>query len=97
MKIYDKAKWHLDQPQDSQTIGNKLEHLRVLMIWLNNNNFLNELGQEIFELGIDQEFSLTSEMVTTKGEELLDKYYAEWSKNISYDEEITTVFWDSKL
>lgn len=97
MNVYDKAKWHLDQPNDSRTTENKLKHLSVLMDWLNKNSLLNEDGKEIFELGVDQEFSLTSEMVTTKGEELLDKYYTEWTKNLSYDEGITTAFWDSKL
>ncbi|XOJ01570.1 hypothetical protein ACMX2M_07505 [Paenibacillus polymyxa] len=79
--VYDKASWHLES--DSPT---GLEHLRVIMDWLEQQELLSDDGLEIFELGVDQEFSLTSEMVTEEGKELLDSYYTNWTKAITPSE-----------
>ncbi|MEK4439107.1 hypothetical protein [Paenibacillus sp. FSL K6-2862] len=79
--VYDKASWHLES--DSPT---GLEHLQAIMDWLNQQKLLSEEGLEIFELGVDQEFSLTSEMVTEEGKDLLDSYYTNWTKAITPSE-----------
>lgn len=79
--VYDKASWHLESD-----LPTGLEHLRAIMDWLEQQKLLSDDGLEIFELGVDQEFSLTSEMVTEEGKELLDAYYTNWTKAITPSE-----------
>ncbi|EBK2060126.1 hypothetical protein MJ257_12305 [Paenibacillus timonensis] len=76
--VYDKASWHLE---GTQLTG--LEHLKVVMDWLKQHNLLSDAGLEVYELGVDQEFSLTSEMVTDEGKKLLDENYKDWTRVIS--------------
>lgn len=76
--VYDKANWHLNEQTSQESVANQLSHLRVIMNWLEEKNLLSDEGKEIFELGIDQEFSLTSAMVTPLGEKVLNEAYKEW-------------------
>lgn len=85
VKVYDKAKWHLESESDA-SYEEKLQHLTVIMNWLKDKGLLNKYGLEIYELGIDEEFSLTSQMLTDEGKELLDKCYDKWLQNLRYGE-----------
>jgi len=81
LKIYDKVSWHYPEGK-SPDLSSALNHFFVIMDWLNEHNLLTTEGKEIFDLGISPDFSITSAMVTLKGNELLNKYYSKWIKNI---------------
>ncbi|MGZ0084919.1 hypothetical protein ACWNXI_04890 [Caldibacillus thermoamylovorans] len=83
VKVYDKAKWHLES-EGNASHEEKLQHLVVIMDWLKNKGFLNKYGLEIYELGINEEFSLTAQMLTEEGNQLMDACYSEWLKNYRY-------------
>lgn len=74
MKIYDKAKWHIDSHIPKNTV---IEHFDFIFHWLKEHNMLNENGKEEINVGIDEEISLNSSMLTSEGELFLDKYYDE--------------------
>ncbi|MED0656675.1 hypothetical protein P4S75_04955 [Anoxybacillus ayderensis] len=85
MKVYDKAKWHLES-ESSASYEEKLQHLIVIMDWLKNSGLLSGYGLEVYEMGVDEEFSLTSQMLTDKGRKILDEYYDKWLQNHKYGE-----------
>ncbi len=74
------------ESQSSASYEEKIQHLVMIMNWLKNQGLLNEYGLEVYELGIDEEFSLTSQMLTSKGKKLLDEYYDKWLENYKYGE-----------
>lgn len=59
-------------------------HFDVLMDWLQSWHLLSAEGQEAMEIGIDSDFSLTSYMLTNKGNQLLTACYAEWASTVKY-------------
>lgn len=74
------------ESESSASYEEKLQHLIVIMNWLKDHGLLNEYGLEVYELGIDEEFSLTSKMLTDKGKKVLDEYYNKWIENYKYGE-----------
>lgn len=85
MKIYDKAVWQIDNGADESAVVN---HFQFVFEWLNSNKLLNKDGLEILEIGIDEEVSLNEDLLTTKGNEFLDKYYDALISKSEYDIEI---------
>lgn len=83
IEVYDKAKWHLEN-DISGSREQKLEHLSTIVKWLSDHKLFNAYGIEIVELGIDEEFSLTSQMLTVQGNDLLQKYYKKWLEDMDY-------------
>ena len=72
--IFDKVKWYKDENHD--TIK---EWLDFLLKSLSDNNLLSEEGKEIFlEFGIDDEFSLNSDLLTAEGVAFLKTRYKKW-------------------
>jgi len=77
--IFDKVKWYEDENQD--TIKKWLDFLLKSLL---DNNLLSEEGKEIFlEFGIDDEFSLNSNLLTAEGVVFLKKKYKKFVLNLS--------------
>ena len=77
--IFDKVKWYKDENQ--YTIK---EWLDFLLKSLSDNNLLSEEGKEIFlEFGIDDEFSLNSDLLTAEGVAFLKTRYKKFVLNLS--------------
>lgn len=83
--VYDKVSWHYPEGRNCPNLETAKSLFRILMNWLNKNNLLSEEGKEIFELGIDRDFSITSSMLNEKGNELFSKYYSKWLRSITYE------------
>lgn len=71
-KVYDKASWHIDNGESKKEV---IAKFKAVFIFLNKHNLLTEDGKEILEIGIDGSVVLSSNMVTTKGNKFLSKYY----------------------
>ena len=77
--IFDKVKWYEDENQD--IIKKWLDFLLKSLL---DNNLLSEEGKEIFlEFGIDNEFSLNSNLLTAEGVVFLKKKYKKFVLNLS--------------
>ena len=72
MKIFDKAKWHIDAGED---VSQVIHRVKVIFKFLDEKDMLTDEGKEILEIGIDSSVSLNEKMVTKKGYVFLDKYY----------------------
>lgn len=82
MKIYDKAKWQIENGMSIATVS---EHFLLVFSWLKDKNMLNSEGLETMNIGIDSSTVLTDNMVTDQGEKFLDKYYDELIKSSCYN------------
>lgn len=72
MKIYDKAKWHIDGGENKEEV---LKKLTLIFQFLNQKKWLTDEGEEIYELGIDPSTSLHERMVNADGKKFLDESY----------------------
>lgn len=72
MKIYDKAKWHIEGGENKEEVLRKLTHI---FQFLNKKKWLSSEGEEIYELGIDTNTSLHERMVNEDGKKFLDEQY----------------------
>lgn len=72
MTIYDKANWHIDYGENEKEV---LARYSLWMEYLHGRNMLSQDGEELFELGVDESFSLTDAMVTKEGNDFLEKEY----------------------
>jgi hypothetical protein len=84
IKVYDKVKWHYPEGEICPDLDSAKTHFKIIMEWLNKKNLLTPCGKEIYEIGIDGDFSLTSEMVSEQGNLILQKCYKNWLKMIDY-------------
>ena len=77
--IFDEVKWYEDENQD--IIKKWLDFLLKSLL---DNNLLSEEGKQIFlEFGIDNEFSLNSNLLTAEGVVFLKKRYKKFVLNLS--------------
>ena len=81
---YDKVSWHFPDGENCPSLEAAKVHFDVLMDWLKSQHLLSEEGREAIEVGIDSDFSLTSYMLTDKGNRLLKICYAEWARTVKY-------------
>lgn len=81
---YDKVSWHFPDGENCPSLEAAKVHFDVLMDWLKSQHLLSEEGQEAMEIGIDSDFSLTSYMLTDRGNRLLTACYAEWACTVRY-------------
>ena len=72
IKIYDKARWHIDAGMDTNYVVNKM---KILFDFLNANNLLEYEGKEMFEIGIDSSISIHERMLTVQGNKFMDEKY----------------------
>ena len=78
-KVYDKAPWNIDGGENKKK--EIIAKFKAIFIFLNKHNFLTEDGKEILEIEMDESIVLSSNMITTKGNKFLSKYY---NKGIDY-------------
>lgn len=83
-KVYDKVSWHFPEGKNCPSLEVALNHIEIIMKWLNENNLLSAEGVEMLEIGIDSDFSITSTMLSKNGNEIMSQNYSEWLKTIRY-------------
>ena len=83
-EIYDKVSWHFPDGENCPSLEAATVHLCMVMEWLNYQHLLSEEGLEAIEVGVDADFSLTSYMLTDRGNRLLAAYYADWVSTVRY-------------
>ena len=94
---YDKVSWHFPDGENCPNLESAKVHFDVVMHWLESYNLLSAEGHEAMEVGIDSDFSLTSYMLTDKGNELLTTGYAEWVSTIQYGTRPSVRFLEDRL
>lgn len=72
MKIYDKVAWHVDAGDGLEEV---VEKLQIVMEFLKEKDLLTKEGLELFDLGVDEEFSLHERMLTKLGNSFLEGCY----------------------
>ena len=82
--IYDKVSWHFPEGKNCPSLEAAKVHFDIVMRWLESQELLSPEGREAIEIGIDSDFSLTSYMLTDKGNRLLTTCYAEWARTVQY-------------
>ena len=82
--IYDKVSWHFPDGKNCPSLEAAKIHFDVVMRWLESRNLLSAEGLEAMQTGIDSDFSLTSYMLTDKGNQLLATCYTEWTSTARY-------------
>lgn len=95
--VYDKVSWHYPEGKGCQNLEDAKVHFKSVMNWLKKNKLLSDEGEEIFELGIDADFSITSSMLNEKGNDVLEKHYSSWLKTVDYSENINFKVLDDGL
>ena len=81
---YDKVSWHFPDGKNCPSLEAAKVHFDVVMRWLESRNLLSAEGREAMQIGIDSDFSLTSYMLTDKGNQLLTTCYTEWASTVRY-------------
>jgi activator of 2-hydroxyglutaryl-CoA dehydratase len=72
LKIYDKAKWHIDAGADADTVVKKMTQL---FDFLDRKDLLKSEGKEMLEIGIDSSISIHERMLTEKGNRFMEDKY----------------------
>ena len=96
LTIYDKVSWHFPDGKDCPDLESATRHFVAIIGWLKENGFLSAYGTAVVTQRIGEDFSITSEMLTPDGNELLANYYDEWLKLLDYSKEPSLTFWDTK-
>ncbi|MBT4732908.1 hypothetical protein HN784_03920 [bacterium] len=84
IEVYDKVSWHFPEGQNCTSLEVAKVHFVALMEWLKINNLLSDEGKEVLELGFNSDFSITSSMLDSKGNEVLKKHYSDLIRSIDY-------------
>ena len=95
--VYDKVSWHYPEGKSCPSIDAAMVHFRVLMEWLHKNYLLSGEGEEVLGLGIDEHFSITSEMLTETGNDIMKGRYSNWLNTIGYDDNVDLTMLDDGL
>lgn len=96
LKIYDKVSWHYPDGKNCPDLKAASLHFRTLVSWLGINGFLSKYGKYIAGQEVDEDFSITSEMLTPEGNRLLSNFYDEWLKTVEYGKTPSVSFWEGK-
>jgi hypothetical protein len=83
IKVYDKAAWYTEK-YDSKKV---VRFFSKLMDFLKNKGYLNTYGLEIYGLKDDPALSITSEMLTDKGNMVLSSAYDRFLAGIDFESE----------
>ena len=84
IKVYDKVSWHFPEGKNCPSLEAAKRHFVEIMDWLKTNNLLSEAGLEIYEIGIDSDFAITSDMLSEKGNKIFRRSYTDWLKTVEY-------------
>ena len=85
IKVYDKVSWHFPEGKNCPDIETAKSHFKIIMTWLSKNNLLTEEGKESYDLGIDDDFAITTLMLTDRGNTIFEKHYSKWLKKMDYE------------
>lgn len=72
LKVYDKARWHIDAGADETAV---VEKMKVLFDFLNAKGLLKDEGKEVLDLGIDDSVSIHERMLTEEGNKFMESKY----------------------
>lgn len=72
LKIYDKAQWHIDAGEDTETVVSKF---KAVFAFLDSKGLLESEGKEMVEFGIDSSISLHERMVMDAGKKFMEACY----------------------
>lgn len=82
--VYDKVSWHFPEGKHCPSLEAAKTHFYILIGWIKENGLLSDEGEEILDLEVGADFSITSSMLNKKGNDILSKYYANWLSDIDY-------------
>ena len=95
--VYDKVSWHYPEGKNCPSLEAAKVYFLAVMKWIKENGLLSAEGEEVLELGIDPDFSITSSMLNKKGNDVLKKQYSSWLKTINYYDNIDLKILDDGL
>lgn len=95
--IYDKVSWHFPEGKSCPSLEAAKKHFDVLVVWIKKNDLFSAEGEEIFDLGVDSEFSITSAMLNKNGNDVLSKYYSDWLRSLDYSGDVDMKILDDGL
>ena len=95
--VYDKVSWHFPEGKHCPSLEAAKAHFYALIGWVKENGLLSDEGEEVIDLGVDAEFSITSSMLNKKGNDILSKYYGDWLSGIKYSGDIDMKILDDGL
>lgn len=72
--VYNKVAWHSELEDEAIVI----RHFCFIMKWLHDNQLLSEEGEELYELGVDEDSVLHKGMLRPLGNEFMSKYYEQF-------------------
>lgn len=72
LKVYDKAKWHIDAGEDSKAVVDKL---KAVFEFLERKGLLTPEGKEIIDFGVDSSVSIHERMLTEEGKKFMNACY----------------------
>ena len=83
-QTYDSVDWQINgkHPQKIEFIKSLFS---TVMKWLKNHKMLSKTGIESFKTGIDEDFSITSDMLTIDGNKFLTKHYNKWISSLKHN------------
>ena len=82
--VYDKVEWHYPEGKGCPDLKTATIHFKAVLDWLDQHDLLTPLGKEIYDLGVDRETSITSDMLTEKGNRIMKRCYDEMTKGLKY-------------
>ena len=95
--IYDKVSWHFPEGKSCPSLEAAKKHFDILVEWIKKNDLFSAEGEEIFDLGVDSEFSITSSMLNKNGNDVLSKYYTDWLRGLDYSGNVDMKILDDGL
>lgn len=96
-KTYDQVRWHFPEGKGCPSLDTAKIHFKVMMQWLKDKGLLTSEGLEAAEAGIDSDFALTAHMLTPRGNKVLSRCYAQWSRTIVYGQKPSVSLLDKCL
>ena len=89
IKVYDKVTWHFPEGNKCPSAESAKRQFNAVMRWLSKENLLTDEGKESWSAGVDMDFSITSAMLTDRGNQLFRSRYSQWLNQLDYDKEST--------
>jgi len=94
IRIYDKVSWHYPEGKGCPDLETAKKHFRILLDWLKKNNLLTDYGKEVYEIGVDSDFTITSDMLNEVGNSIMEKCYKKWLTTFNYGGPVNTSLLD---
>ena len=92
--IFDKFTWHLDAGIEERKLR---DYYNKVMFFLKVHQLLNIYGLEIYSLGVDSSLSITSKMLTDRGNSFLCLWYDKYLKSVDFNKNIDLSFLEEKI